>query len=79
LAALTGGWVGLDAAAGPLRTPAARPVGQIELEPALTVIREAQYQLVVSSGDGELTVETPSGRVFTRFPLVALAGRTALP
>jgi hypothetical protein len=54
-------------------------VGQIELEPALTVIREAQYQLVVSSGDGELTVETPSGRVFTRFPLVALAGRTALP
>jgi len=55
-----------------------RVVDRTRPGPTSTVIRETHYRLVVSSADEELTVETAHGRVYTRFPLVALAGRATV-
>lgn len=67
------------AVASPTRKQVPRLAGRIGPKPSRTVIREARYSLVLSSRNSNLTVETPSGPVYTRFPLTALAGRSSVP
>jgi hypothetical protein len=79
LALLSAGCLGPSSASTPPPPHSYRVVGRTRTGPSFVVIRQAHYQLVLSSADEELTVETTHGRVFTRFPLVALAGRSKVP
>lgn len=80
---MAGSWIAPATRSTASQSQVGRPAGRSKPSPSLTVIREPHYQLVWTPGagklSGDLSVETLAGRVFTRFPLVALAGRTAVP